>query len=355
MGIKQLADLIAEEAPAAVSTESAASYTGKVLAIDASIFIHQFDSALPALTNRKGENISVLQGLFQRTAFMLQNGIKPLYVFDGIPPENKRFKDTKEGKVQFKRRVNPSLTPDRFKDLKTLLSHLGVPYIQAPSEAEATCAHLVVNNVAWGAVTEDMDALPFNCHRLIRNLKADKKIKVQEYNLPEILKRLKLSREQFVDLCILLGCDYTEKIRGLGRKKAFKMIQQYKSIEGILQVIQPKDRIPPEFDYITARRLFLSPDIKQVDLEDLRWTPPNDEKVLEFLSREKFMKKDRVIKVLKKLHTPQTQKRKLKTTGTSPSKQMKIGNFFPVKKSVHQNKSTLGTHHTSSMEDVQRE
>ncbi|XP_056410890.1 flap endonuclease 1-like [Hyla sarda] len=318
----------------------------KILAIDASILIHQFHCAVPTITNHKGDEISVLQGLFQRTVFMLQNGIKPLYVFDGIPPENKRFKDTKDGNVQFRRRINPAPTigSDKWKDLKTLLNYLGVPFIQAPSEAEATCAHLVLKNVAWGAVTEDMDALPFSCHRLIRNLKAEKKIKVQEYNLDEIWKQLNLSREQFVDLCILLGCDYTSKIKGLGRKKALKMIREYKSIEGIVRV-KSQEQIPPDFDYVTARRQFLSPVVAEVNLEDLKWTKPDDDKIRHFLCREKHMREVRVNSVLQKLHPPKkqkTQKRKSTATEVSPNKQTKMSEFYPAKKMVHPNKSTPG-------------
>ncbi|XP_040288874.1 flap endonuclease 1-like isoform X2 [Bufo bufo] len=306
---------------------------------------------MPKMVNRHGADISVLQGLFQRTVFMLQNGIKPVYVFDGIPPENKRLKVSKDGKVRSNRKANPLPTPgsDNIKDLKTLLRYLGVPIIQAPSEAEATCAHLVVKGIAWGAVTEDMDALPFNCNRLIRNLTAKKKIEVKEYNLQEILKHLNLSREQFVDLCILLGCDYTGKISGLGKKKALKMIQTYKNIEGIQQVI-PQDRIPPDFDYNAARRQFLHPVVKEVKPEDLKWTQPDNNKVRQFLSQEKCLKWSRVGSVLEKLHSVQTQKpqkrKKSKTTEASPSKQMKITDMFAVKKSARQAKS----HHSPSME-----
>ncbi|XP_075704743.1 flap endonuclease 1-like, partial [Rhinoderma darwinii] len=259
---------------------------------------------------------------------------------------------TKDGNVQCRRKGNPAPTPgsDKCKDLKTLLTYLGVPFVQAPSEAEATCAHLVVKELAWGAVTEDMDALPFNCPRLIRNLKAKKKTKAQEYNLPEILKRLHLSREQFVDLCILLGCDYTGKIRHVGKKKALTLIQQNQNMEGILQVIKPKDRIPSDFDYITARRLFLSPDVADVHHEDLKWAKPDDEKILQFLSREKHIKEHRVRNTLQKLHatrTPNLKKRKSKTTEAPAHKLTKITEFFPVRKSARPDKSTPGTHQTS--------
>ena len=43
----------------------------------------------------------------------------------------------------------------------TLLSLMGVPYIDAPGEAEAQCAHMVKNGAFYAAATEDSDALVF--------------------------------------------------------------------------------------------------------------------------------------------------------------------------------------------------
>ncbi|CAI9590298.1 unnamed protein product, partial [Staurois parvus] len=251
MGIAHLADLLREETPDAIQSPPPDHYQGKVLAVDASMFIWQFQSAMPPLSNRHGENISVLQGLFSRTIYMLEKGMKPVYVFDGVPPECKRAKVNKDGSGHIRKGVRTGQFPgsERHGDLKKLLELLGVPVIQAPSEAEATCATLVKNGQAWGVVTEDMDALPFGCTRLIRNLKADEKKNIEEYHLPDILSKLQMTQEQFVDMCILLGCDYTSKIKGLGKKKTLKMIHEYGTIEGILPTIDPKDRIPPDFCY----------------------------------------------------------------------------------------------------------
>ena len=40
--------------------------------------------------------------------------------------------------------------------------------------------------------------------------------------------------DQFIDICILCGCDYTDSIRGIGPKKAFEFIKRYKNIETLL-------------------------------------------------------------------------------------------------------------------------
>ncbi|KAM8966336.1 flap endonuclease 1-like [Pelodytes ibericus] len=280
MGIRKLAELISQEAPESITRGSPERYKGKILAIDASVFIHQFDSAMPKLQNRHGDNISVLKGLFNRTAYLVEIGINPVYVFDGIPPDIKRSRVSVP-----KAQIGPMV----WEDLEKMLRLLGVPFIKAPGEAEATCAALVAAGQAWGTVTEDMDALPFGSTRLIRNLKAQKNEKVQEYNLPKLLEKLKLNRNQFVDLCILLGCDYSGKIRGLGIKKALAMIQKHGDIEKILGVTE-RDCIPLDFHYKEARSLFLKPNVFDVNQIKIQHGEPDEDNLLRFLCDEKKLK-----------------------------------------------------------------
>ncbi|XP_068094279.1 flap endonuclease 1-like isoform X2 [Hyperolius riggenbachi] len=312
------------------------------------MFICQFRTAIPALTNRHGEDVSILQGLFHRTIYMLSIGIKPVFVFDGIPPESKRAKVGRDGRVLA--RSSAQLPgPDKQRDLKKLLSLLGVPFIQAPSEAEATCAALVKSGHAWGAVTEDMDALPFGCTRLIRNLKADKNKEIREYNLPQILEILKLSQQQFVDLCILLGCDYTSKVRNVGVKKAVQMMQKHKSIEKVLAAITQKEWIPPDFEYQEARRLFLEPNVLDVTGFKVQLGNPDNEGVIQFLCGEKFLNKTKIENALMKLQPKEPpKKRKAGSRGkdSSPGKQRKINEFFPARKSATQTKSSAASSNT---------
>lgn len=67
---------------------------------------------------------------------------------------------------------------------------------------------------------------------------------------------------QFVDLCILLGCDYCETIRGIGPKRALELITQYKSIEEVLKNIDKSKYIVPEdWNFEQARQLFMQPEV----------------------------------------------------------------------------------------------
>jgi flap endonuclease-1 len=67
---------------------------------------------------------------------------------------------------------------------------------------------------------------------------------------------------QFIDLCILLGCDYCDSIRGIGPKRSIELIQQHGSLEKILEKLDTeKYKVPENWPYQTARRLFNEPDI----------------------------------------------------------------------------------------------
>ncbi|XP_044309294.1 probable flap endonuclease 1 homolog isoform X3 [Varanus komodoensis] len=214
---------------------------GQVVALDASVVICQFCSAMPKIVNRHGQDISALQGLFYRTLHLLENGIKPVFVFDGKPPDLKQAVLAKRALASGVRKgaADPAAGDRKQQllrhDLETLLRYLGVPSVQAPAEAEATCAALVKSGHAWCTATEDLDALPFGSLRLLRHLNT-KSGDLEEIALPEVLQKLRLTQEQFVDLCILLGCDYCGKIHGVGPKKALKLMQQHGSIERILQL-----------------------------------------------------------------------------------------------------------------------
>lgn len=117
------------------------------------------------------------------------------------------------------------VTREHNEDCKRLLRLMGVPVIEAPSEAEAQCAQLCKDGAVWGISTEDMDALTFGTNRLMRHLMApaSQKVAVMEFEYAKVLEELALAPEQFVDLCILCGCDYTDKIPGIGPVRALQV------------------------------------------------------------------------------------------------------------------------------------
>ncbi|XP_059806693.1 flap endonuclease 1 [Hypanus sabinus] len=328
MGIQGLAKLIGDVAPAAVKEQQMKSYFGRKVAIDASMSIYQFLIAVRqdgnVLQSEDGETTSHLMGMFYRTIRIIENGIKPVYVFDGKPPQlkagelSKRSERRAEAEKQLANaqetgdtenieRFNKRLvkvTQQHNDECKRLLRLMGVPYIEAPCEAEASCAALVKAGKVYAVATEDMDALTFGTSILLRHMTASeaKKLPIQEFHLNKVLQESGLTQEQFVDLCILLGSDYCETIRGIGPKRAIDLIRQHKSIEEIVKHIDTsKYTLPEDWMYKEARQLFLEPEVVQAESVDLKWTEPDEEQLVAFMCGEKQFSEDRIRSGAKKL------------------------------------------------------
>lgn len=362
MGILNLSKLLADVVPQAIKECEIKNYFGRKVAVDASMCLYQFLIAVRSegaqLTSTDGETTSHLMGTFYRTIRLIENGIKPVYVFDGKPPEmkagqlNKRDerreeaqkaleKATELGDVaemeKFNRRL-VKVTRKHADEAKELLKLMGVPFIEAPCEAEAQCAALVKAGKVYATATEDMDALTFGSNVLLRHITVSeaRKLPVQEFHLEKILEGLNLSQKEFIDLCILLGCDYTESIRGIGPKRAIDLIKQHKSIDEILKNIDSKKYNPPEnWNYEGARQLFVEPEVADPDTIELKWSDPDEEGLVKYLCGEKQFNEERIRNGAKKL---------MKARGSST--QGRLDGFFtvlsttPAKRKAESNKAT---------------
>ena len=170
------------------------------------------------LTNEAGEATSHLIGMFYRTIRICDNGIKPVYIFDGAPPklksgelakrvqrkaeaheahEEAKETGTAEDMEKFSRR-SVRVTKQHNEDCKRLLRLMGIPYIIAPTEAEAQCAVLARAEKVYAAASEDMDTLTFNSPILLRHLtfSEQRKEPIQEIHLDRVLEGLNMSRDQ---------------------------------------------------------------------------------------------------------------------------------------------------------------
>src|ERR1700754_3387638 len=89
-------------------------------------------------------------------------------------------------------------------------------------------------------------------------------------------------------MCILLGCDYCDSIRGVGPKRAVELIRQHRSIENIIEKIDSKKyTLPENWPFKEARRLFKEPEITEPDQIELNWVGPDEEGLVQFLVEEK--------------------------------------------------------------------
>ncbi|RKP19700.1 flap endonuclease 1 [Rozella allomycis CSF55] len=329
MGIHQLSKVIADHAPDAIKEFSIQQYFGRKVAIDASMSIYQFLIAIrnegSALMNSDGEETSHIVGLFTRTIRMVEHGIKPVYVFDGKPPTMKsgelakRLEKRKEAEQaaekaqedgdmetvdKFTKRT-VKVTKQHNDDCKKLLSLMGIPYIEAPCEAEAQCAALCKAGKVYSAGSEDMDTLTFGSPILSRHLTFSeaRKMPISEINLEKVLEGLEMTMDQFIDLCILLGCDYCDSIKGIGPHRAVNLMKTHGSLEKILESLDKKKyEIPEDWPFEQARELFKAPEVlPDVSNVVLKWVAPNEEELIEFLVKKKGFSEDRVKNGVKKL------------------------------------------------------
>lgn len=125
---------------------------------------------------------------------------------------------------------------------------------------------------------------------------------IKEFYYDKILEGFEMDKDQFIDLCILLGCDYCEKIRGVGPKNAIKLVQQHKSIEKILEAIDTKKfTVPENWAYEGARQLFKEPEVSPASDIELKWEKPDEEGLVKFMAEENGFAEDRIRNGAKKL------------------------------------------------------
>nr|XP_020471779.1 probable flap endonuclease 1 homolog isoform X2 [Monopterus albus] len=271
---------------------------------------------------------SPLAGLFFRTLTLLEHDIKPVFVLDGRPPAEKTPVLEKRAKAAGWRSPNCMGTESSQKEnCIKLLELLGVPVVKAPGDAEALCAQLVKRGTVDAAASEDMDTLPFGASFLIRHLNAKRDSNVIEYSLTKLLDKLNITHKEFVDLCILLGCDYCDKITGLGPKKALTLIQKHHTIENVvLHINRQAHTVPMSWGYKEARKIFL--DAPQTEVPELKWTEPNEEALVKFLCQAGHIKENRISHRMETFRKTREKRERERAAGQSRQTQMQ--DFFRV-------------------------
>ncbi|MEM2916877.1 MAG: flap endonuclease-1 [Candidatus Bathyarchaeia archaeon] len=305
---------------------------GKSFAVDANNFLYQFLAVvrLPngtLLKDSKGNITSHLVGLmFRSTRLMLDYDVDLVFVFDGKPPELKareilerrklrekaflewqKALEAKDYTTAFSKAVMTSrLTEPLIQDAKTLLGLLGIPFVQAPSEAEAQIAHMAIKGDVWAASSKDYDTLLFGAPRLLRYLTITGKeflpskgvarpLKPELIVLQEFLSHHQISREQLVDLAILIGTDFNEGIKGIGPKTALRLVKEHGKLENMPEKIVSK--LPSNYDEI--REIFLQP--KVTDNYAIQYGTLQEDKLYEFLCEKHEFSKQRVGKVIQRM------------------------------------------------------
>jgi flap endonuclease-1 len=293
---------------------------GRVVSIDAFNTLYQFLSTIRQrdgrpLTDENGNVTSHLSGILYRNSAMVEKGIKPIYIFDGKAPELKSetqakrreirdeaeqiYKEAlKAGDTEKARKFamrSSKLSPEIIESSKKLLTCMGIPYVEAKGEGEAQAAYLVANGDAYAVASQDYDCLLFGAKRVVRNLAVSSNLgNLEYYQLDKVLRQLNITREELVDMGILIGTDFCDGLKGVGAKTALKLARNGQLKEKLAELQEQSSH-----DLDEVRDIFLKHNVN-TDYK-IKWEKPEKDKIIEFLCYEHGFSEDRVSKASDRL------------------------------------------------------
>jgi flap endonuclease-1 len=315
MGIMDLK----KEIKTVAKTISLHQFRGKRIAVDTSCFLYQFLRS--DLCRKICPESPLIYGFTKQLNIFRKYQITPVYIFDGKPPEEKvvivdRKKMAEKTKsdiqnlddcikevrkfttieevvecikienthlsdfitttdeetvdelifalqnLKEKKQLQSVKPTKAFIDqVKELFTYFGVPMIQSDGEADGMLAQLAHDNIVDAVLTSDTDQFAFGTDTTLLVPESKDITEPVQYKIQDVYKCMGMTQEQFVDFCILCGCDYVKRIKGLGSKTAITMIKKYNSIENILIQIEEVKRYVVadgyQTDVETARTMFI--------------------------------------------------------------------------------------------------
>jgi len=306
---------------------------GRSFAIDASIELHRFlalirkpDGAL--FTDQSEHVTSHLIGLLSWTSRLItEYSMSLIFVFDGPPNPMKqktmeaRRRARQKAEVEYseaatrgdysrawsKAVMTGRVTGEVLSDAKRMLTLMGVPWLEAIDDAEAQASYMAAKGAVWAVGSKDYDSLLYGTPILARYLsiagqeflpsqRRMRRLVPELVKLSENLEELGITREQLVDLAILVGTDFSEGVRGIGPKRALSIVRRYGSLEHLPD--ETRRQLPADLDDI--RNLFLHPNVLEAYSLEAP-PPPNPEGLVTFLVRERAFSQDRVTRVAERL------------------------------------------------------
>ena len=230
MGIKYLNSFFRDNCKKSISQIPLRNLRNKKVVIDISIYLYKYMSEDALL-----ENVYMMISIFRNY------NIKPLFVFDGPPPKEKLpllaiRKEVKQNAEREIKKIEKNMDSETdtkllreleeqvdelkkkcvkihsrdINKVKQLMDAYGVQYIDAPGEADELCAYLVINNIAYACISEDMDMFVYGCPRVLRYFSILKKTCIQ-YDFRLMMKELQITSNEFRQICISSGTDYNKE------------------------------------------------------------------------------------------------------------------------------------------------
>ncbi len=308
--------------------------SNKILAVDSYNQLYQFITTIRSrdgspLMDSKGQITSHLIGVFSRATNLMQSNIKLCYVFDGKVPDlkKKELEKRKESKLSAQKMYEEAKASGneelmrkyggRFSRLdeamvdeaKKLITYLGMPAVQAPSEGEAQASFMTKQGHAYAVSSQDFDSVLFGAKRVVRNLSISQKKKVagklvyetvkpEQIITEEVLKELGINQDKLIALGILVGTDYNNGgIKGLGPKKALSLVKKCDDLDKIF--LEAKWTENSEVEWQEIFNLFKN--MPYNDSYSLKWNEIDEDKIMKLLVDDHDFSQERVQSTLAKL------------------------------------------------------
>lgn len=305
-------------------------HKGSIVAIDSYNIIYQFLSNIrqpdgTPLMDSQGRITSHISGLFFRSATFIENGIKPVYVFDGKPSnlkdrtiaERKLLKEKNIAELEEAKKMGEEervrslssrinyITREIIDDSVHLLKLMGIPVIMAPSEGEAQASVLNRLGLVHGVVSQDYDCLLFGAKIVFRNFVSNGRRKIPGKNfyvnimpeyldLDETLRMNNITQEQLISIGIMVGTDFNRGLDRVGAKTALNLIRKYGTIKEALKFKGAEiERLDEIMD------LFLHP--PSVDRPEIHFEKPDQSSLIQYLCEEHSFSKERVMPYVEKI------------------------------------------------------
>lgn len=304
-----------------------------IAAVDAHNALYQFLSIIrqpdgTPLMDQRGRVTSHLSGILFRTSNFFEKGIRPVYVFDGKPPVFKqatieqRRQIRAEAHARWEEALGKGEVAEAYKyarsaskvdeevisTSKTLIRLLGLPFVEAPSEGEAQAAAMVCRGHARYVVSQDYDTLLFGAPVLVRNLTVSGKRKLhgrtisvspERIVLPDLLKGMDITRDDLIQIAILVGTDFNKGVKGIGAKTALKTVRRGEFEATVMEKI-------PDLDIDAIMDFFRNPPV--TGEYSLSWCEPDYDGIMQMLCDSYDFAPDRVEKALGGMQVKKGQK-----------------------------------------------
>jgi flap endonuclease-1 len=324
MGVKKLLKFLTDYSGIVCETRIS-DYKGKKIAIDISLMLYQivigFKNSGSEMLNEEGKDVSHILGLFNKIIILLTYNIFPVFIFDGKPSKLKadallarkkirenaltKMSDSSESLSEEEKikhmKKSVFISKNEMDDCRELLTLMGIPFINAPEEADSQCAYLARMGYVDGVYTDDMDILTFGSPKIIKNL-ISLKNKPQEINLNTILDKLNLSYNEFIDFCILLGCDYSNGISNINYQTIYKYYSENKNINDTLINLKKNNyNVPDKLDYEHIKEYYLNAPFHEIDPCELKFNSLQYDSLLTLLVTKYGLTKFKIVSKLKKI------------------------------------------------------